>query len=77
MIYLRTQKKKIEEQQQLSKKHSQVTFVETHTNSGISISFKSTPKTSKSVCYVTIFEMPLFIITHDKGYFKDTIAIHC
>ncbi|CAK91760.1 unnamed protein product (macronuclear) [Paramecium tetraurelia] len=76
MIYLRTQMKKIEEQQ-ISKKHSQVTFVETHTNSGISISFKSTPKTSKSVCYVTVFEMPLFIITHDKGYFKDTIAIHC
>ncbi|CAD8104021.1 unnamed protein product [Paramecium primaurelia] len=76
MIYLRTQKKKIDEQK-ISKKHSQVTFIETHTNSGISIAFKSTPKTSKSVCYVTIFEMPLFIITHDKGYFKDTIAIHC
>ncbi|CAD8125695.1 unnamed protein product [Paramecium sonneborni] len=77
MIYIRTQQKKIEEQKISKIIKSQVTFVENHKNSGISIQFKSTPKTSKSICYITIFEMPLFIITHDKGYFKDTIAIHC
>ncbi|CAD8200188.1 unnamed protein product [Paramecium octaurelia] len=44
---------------------------------GIRIQFASTPKSTKSTCYITVVEMPLFIITHDKGYFKDTVAIHC
>ncbi|CAD8117933.1 unnamed protein product [Paramecium sonneborni] len=44
---------------------------------GIRIQFSSTPKSRNSICYITLIEMPLFIITHDKGYFKDTIAIHC
>ncbi|CAD8125312.1 unnamed protein product [Paramecium sonneborni] len=76
IIFQRTQQKKIEKKVTKSLNKNK-TFVETQKNFGIQIQFKSTPKASKSICYITAFEMPLFIITHDKGYFKETIAIHC